>query len=92
VPRVFPRLIALLFHLPGLRLFAGRGLPVGAGRENVVAVLLTLGAMALAAWRSPADGRTAAVVVTWAVGHLAWGARLAWWIAREQRERPASGR
>ena len=85
------RWIALFFHLPGLRLFAGRGLPEGARLANAVAAALPLLAMGLGAWLV-SEHRFLAVVTTGLVGHFAWGYRLQQLIAAEADGAPTAPR
>jgi hypothetical protein len=67
-------LVAFLFHAPGLWLLGAPALGRRTRRENLAAVLATIIAMALAGALTRAVWP---VVVAWAVGHAAWGARLA---------------
>ncbi len=72
------RLVALVGHAPGLWLVYREPLPAPVRRPNVVAVGLTLAAMAAAGLLAPDGRRGVAVLVTWIVGHFAWGI----WLAR----------
>lgn len=72
------RLIAWLGHAPGLWLVYREPLPRPLWRANALAVGATLAAMAAtwALWSGPHPA--AAVLLVWAVGHVAWGSVLAW--------------
>jgi len=67
--------IAVVFHAPGLWV-ARVPVPVGAKRENGVAMAGTLAAVALAWCVAPWQ----AALGVYLVGHFAWSARLAWWV------------
>ena len=71
------RLVALVGHAPGLWLMYREPLPPPVRRPNAVAVALTLMAMATAGLLAPAGQRGMAVLLTWLVGHFAWGIWLA---------------
>lgn len=64
---------AFFFHAPGLWLFHGARLGPSTARRNVLAVAMTLAAMAasLHTWGG------LACALAWAIGHVAWGAWLA---------------
>jgi hypothetical protein len=70
---VNPVVAALLFHAPGLRLFAKRRLTPLALKLNLVAGGATLLAMAIGFFERGALG----AVVAWAVGHTLWSITLA---------------
>jgi hypothetical protein len=69
-------LVALVAHAPGLWLFYREPLPTALRRPNLIAVGLTLIAMAVAALTAPAGARALPVLGLWAAGHFAWGAYL----------------
>lgn len=74
--------IAFLGHVPGLKLFARCRFTPSLVRVNVVAVVLTLLAMA-AAWLAAGDGQRAGwTLVAWLVGHFLWSTIFAAWIVR----------
>jgi hypothetical protein len=67
------RLVAFLFHAPGMWLFHREPLPRRLIAPNLIAAALTVIAAAVAFhWR----GGWAALAV-WAAGHVAWGGVLA---------------
>ena len=68
-----PTLAALLFHAPGLKLFAKRSLTPLAFKLNVVALVATACAMVLGGVEQGPLG----VLVTWATGHALWSITLA---------------
>jgi hypothetical protein len=68
-----PVLAALLFHGPGVRLFAKRRLSPLAVRLNLAAVAVTGLAMVLAGARAGPP----AVLGAWALGHSLWSVTLA---------------
>ena len=71
------RLVAFLFHAPGLRLFYGEHLPTALGRANGVAVLATVAAIVGAYLFLPTDTRIAGAFLVWLIGHFIWGTYLA---------------
>ncbi len=71
------RTIAFVGHLPGLWLVYREGIPHALRRPNLLAVGATLAAMGVAGVGAPAGSRGWAVLITWGVGHFAWGAYLA---------------
>ena len=78
--RPFVAFVAFLGHAPGLRLatpvrFTARGV-----RINVIAVALTLIAMAVSGFVAPPGQGPWAVLVAWLLGHFAWGTILSIWI------------
>jgi len=69
------RVVAALFHAPGLRLFYGRRLTSAQFRANlfalaITAVAMVAGGLVSTAWWWGAFG-------AWAVGHAVWGLVLA---------------
>jgi O-antigen/teichoic acid export membrane protein len=70
---VNPVVAALLFHALGLRLFAKRRLTPFVLKLNVVALVATAAAMALAGLEWGFTG----VAVAWLVGHTVWSITLA---------------
>lgn len=68
-----PVVAALLFHAPGLRLFAKRRLTPFAFKLNVVALAATAVAMVLGGLEYGLVG----VAVAWFVGHTLWSITLA---------------
>ena len=77
--RIWLLLVGFVGHAPGLWLFFRRSIPPPARRENLLAVLATLVAVA-AAWLAGLDWHW--LVAIWLAGHLGWGARLAWLLRR----------
>ncbi len=74
--------IAFFGHVPGLKVIARCRFTPALVRVNVVAVGLTLVAMAVA-WSVAAEGeRGWATFVAWLVGHFAWSTIFAGWILR----------
>ncbi len=73
-------LIAFVGHAPGLWWFARRRLGPRALRVNLVAVALTLLAMAVAHGFPGGDGPWGRVLVAWLVGHFSWSCVLAAWV------------
>ena len=71
--RIAAAAVALLFHLPGLRIFLGRSPSRGILLANAVAILATVAGIGLAATTAGPWGAVAA----WAAGHLLWGLYLA---------------
>ncbi|MCA9693609.1 MAG: hypothetical protein KC636_28700 [Myxococcales bacterium] len=76
-------LLAFLFHGPGLRLLAGYRFSRPLFRANVVALALTLAAMAVALLAAPPGSRGLPVLIAWAIGHFAWSVILASVVSRE---------
>jgi hypothetical protein len=70
------RAVAVLLHVPGLRILFGFRPPRRLVRVNVLAVVITLAAMAIAGSLAPVERRWLWVAITWAVGHMAWGGYL----------------
>src|SRR5262245_17477807 len=79
--------LAFAFHAPGLRVFAGYRLRPPILRLNIVAVVLTLVAMALAA--SLSERHLLAVFIAWVTCHFLWSICLAW-LVLTQRAGPRS--
>ena len=79
--------IAFVFHAPGLRLFAGYRLRPPILRLNLVAIGLTLLAMAMAAWLF--ERRLLAVFTAWVICHFLWSTCLAWLILAERSRNAA---
>lgn len=71
------RIVAFFGHAPGLWLMYREPLPKPVRRPNAIAVGLTLAAMVAAGVLAPAGQTGWAVLVTWVVGHFAWGTWLA---------------
>jgi hypothetical protein len=81
-------LIAFLGHVPGLKLFARCRFTPALVRVNVVAVVLTLVAMA-AAWLAAEGGQRGWwTLVAWLVGHFLWSTIFAAWILLGGAVRP----
>jgi hypothetical protein len=76
-------MVGFAFHTPGLWLFFRRTVPVAARRENLAAVLVALLSMAATAWFS---GNWIWVAIVWLVGHVSWGARLAWYLSQDAED------
>ncbi len=74
------RWVAFLFHAPGLWLFFRFELSRALQRQNAVAASSTLLAMG-AAWFARG---LPAMALTWAVGHVLWGAWLAAMISADR--------
>lgn len=74
--------IAFAFHAPGLRFLAGYRLRAPIMRLNVVAVGLTLVAMAIAA--STFERRLLAVFTAWVTCHFLWSTCLAWLVLTQR--------
>ncbi len=74
--------LAFVFHAPGVVVLAGRRLTRRARRVNLLALALTLLAMAAAYLLAVDGGVGRAVLVTWLVGHFAWSVLFSVWIAR----------
>ncbi len=70
------KIVAVFFHLPGLRLFFGAKATPGLVRSNMQAVAGTLAAMMVAALITKPPGQLYAVFVVWCVGHFGWGVYL----------------
>ena len=68
-----PVVAALLFHAPGVRLFARRRLTPLALKMNVVALVATAAVMVVGGLERGLTG----VIVAWAVGHTLWSITLA---------------
>ena len=73
-------IVAFAFHAPGLWLCFKRPVPVAARKENLAALLVTLISMAAAGWLG---NNLIWVAIVWFVGHVSWGARLAWHLSRD---------
>lgn len=71
------RVIAFFGHAPALWLFYREPIPPPLRRPNALAIGLTLAAMAAAYLLATDGGVGRAVLVTWLVGHFAWGTYLA---------------
>ena len=70
------RVIAAVGHAPALWLVYREPLPKVVRFPNLIAAVVTVGAM-VAAYRLAADAEPwMAVLWTWIVGHFAWGAYL----------------
>jgi bacteriorhodopsin len=71
------RLVALIGHVPGLWLVYREALPPELRRTNLIAVAATLiGVLAVVGLADEVGWGD--VVFPWLVGHLLWGAYLAW--------------
>ena len=81
-----PVVAALLFHAPGLRLFAKRRLTPLAFKLNLVAAGATLLVMAVGFVERGALG----AFVAWAVGHTLWSITLASLVQRGVGAKPPS--
>jgi hypothetical protein len=71
------QLVAFACHAPGLYLFYRERLTGALVRHNLVAIALTLVAMAVAWALAPAGYELWGPLGAWVVGHAAWGAYLA---------------
>jgi hypothetical protein len=71
------KLVALFFHLPGLRLLYGAKATPSLVRTNLKAVAATLVLMGGAGLSTAPAQRLTAVIAVWLVGHFAWGTYLA---------------
>ncbi len=67
------KLVAVFFHVPGLRIFYRLTPPPKLLRVNVKAVLATLALMAVTGWVVPEPHTMLAVFLVWLAGHFAWG-------------------
>jgi len=76
--RLQRRATAWLTHAPGLWLFYGERLPRSLRRDNALAVVLTLAAIAIAWLRPPFHPRYLAALAAGLTGHVLWGTYLAW--------------
>ncbi|HEU0035115.1 MAG TPA: hypothetical protein VFQ53_31025 [Kofleriaceae bacterium] len=70
------RLVAFLFHAPGLYVVYRERLPWEMVKKNLVAIAVTLAAML----GTGVVAGPLAAILAWGAGHAAWGAYLAWWI------------
>ena len=70
-------LIAITLHRPGLWLFYRIKAPVPVRRKNKLALIASALVMVCAGLAAPPGFRLAAVLVVWAIAHLAWGVYLA---------------
>ncbi|MEZ4449512.1 MAG: hypothetical protein R3B09_08530 [Nannocystaceae bacterium] len=79
-----PRLALVAFcgHAPGIWILTGARLTPALARVNLVALGLTLAAMAAAGLVSAPDGRLFAVLYAWLIGHFVWSTIFAAWILR----------
>lgn len=78
-----PRRLALLAfcgHAPGIWLVSGARLTPALARVNLVALALTLAAMAGAAAIADEGEGLRALALAWLVGHFLWSAAFAAWI------------
>lgn len=71
------RIVAFFGHAPALWLMYRETIPPPLRRPNAIAVVLTLAAMAAAYVLAPSGSPGIATLVTWIIGHVAWGAFLA---------------
>lgn len=71
------RVIAFFGHAPGLWLVYREPLPKIVHKPNAIAVVLTLAAMLTAGLLASSGGKAIAVLIAWAIGHVAWGTYLA---------------
>lgn len=71
------KLVAVFFHLPGLRLIFGAKATPGLLRTNMQAVAATLALMAVTGLVVRPPHQLLAVFVVWCIGHFAWGLYLA---------------
>ena len=67
------KIVALFFHLPGLRILYGAKATPGLLRTNMKAVGATLVLMAAAGFIVKPPHQLMAVFVVWLIGHFAWG-------------------
>jgi len=74
---VLKSLVAVTLHQPGLWLIYHERVSEALRRRNFIAVLIVLVGMAAVTIIGPRDHRLLAALTVWAVGHLAWGAYLA---------------
>ena len=74
--------LAFAFHAPGLRIFAGHRLRPPIVRLNVVAIGLTLVAIAMAA--SLHERRLLAGFIAWVICHFLWSICLAWLVLTQK--------
>ncbi len=72
--------LGFLGHAPGLKIVAGARFNTRFVRVNLVAVGLTLAAMAVAGFVAPADLGGWWVFVVWVVLHFVWSTILSAWI------------
>jgi hypothetical protein len=75
-------LIAFLFHGPGLRLLTSFRMSRSLFRANLVALGITLAAMAYAGAVAPVGSKGAAIFLAWIVGHFGWSAILSFSVLR----------
>ncbi len=77
-----PMLAAIAFagHTPGLKIMARCRFTPWLVRINVVAALLTVGAMVAAGVLAAPGGGPMAVLVAWLIGHFAWSLVFSAWI------------
>lgn len=75
-------LIAFLFHGPGLRFFTRFRMSRWLFRTNLIALGVTLGAMAALAIFGPVGVRTKATFAAWLVGHFGWSLFLSAYVYR----------
>ncbi len=87
-----PKLAALGFlgHAPGLKLVARARFCRRFVRVNLVAVSLTLAAMAVAGLLAPAGAGGRWVFVVWLALHFAWSTILSGWILRGEPFEPGA--
>ncbi len=71
------RVIAFFGHAPALWLLYRETIPPPLRRPNAIAVALTLTAMAVAFGLAPGGSPGLATLISWVIGHFAWGAFLA---------------
>ena len=74
--------IAFVGHVPGLKLLTAAQLTPALRKANVVAAVVTLGAMWIAYATIATSPRWWAPFVAWLVGHFAWSFVFSGWILR----------
>lgn len=72
------RVVAFLFHAPGLRLVYAERLSPQLARANTLAVAATVGLMLIGWTTAPADQQVLHATIAFIAGHVTWGGYLAW--------------